>query len=174
METGKNEFLGVYGTLRRRSLFQRGPRISAKLRFFGSGQIRGKLFWQGDFPAAVPGRGIIPVEIFQILDSTIWNDLDRYEGCDFADESSSLFHRKKVPLLRPVITVWVYFLGHRQFRGKPLSRKRSGSRWTNIVALSDVASGFSDDDAKSEIAGNGKRRARNAKRIPYPRTSGAI
>jgi gamma-glutamylcyclotransferase (GGCT)/AIG2-like uncharacterized protein YtfP len=119
METGKAEFLGVYGTLRRRSLFQRGPRISAKLRFFGSGQIRGKLFWQGNFPAAVPGCGIIPVEIFQILDSTIWNDLDRYEGCDLGHESNSLFCRKKVLLRRSLITVWVYFLGHRQFRGRP-------------------------------------------------------
>src|ERR1700739_4548036 len=117
METGRAEFLGVYGTLRRRSLFQRGPRISAKLRFFGSGQIRGKLFWQGNFPAAVPGCGIIPVEVFQILDSTVWNDLDRYEGCGSTHEPSSLFYRQKVRLLRPPLIVWIYFLGPRQVHG---------------------------------------------------------
>ena len=121
MESGKCEFLGVYGTLRRRALFQRGPPISAKLRFFGSGRLRGRLFWQGNFPAAVPGCGIIPVEIFLILDPTVWDDLDRYEGCDFAHESSSLFYRKKVRLLSSLVTVWVYFLGRRQVRGKPLA-----------------------------------------------------
>jgi len=117
MQTLKGEFLGVYGTLRRRSLFQRGPEISAKLRFFCYGQIRGKLFCQGIYPAAVPGCGIIPVEVFLILDPTVWNDLDRYEGCDSAHEPSSVFYRQKVRLLRPSLIVWIYFLGHRQVRG---------------------------------------------------------
>jgi gamma-glutamylcyclotransferase (GGCT)/AIG2-like uncharacterized protein YtfP len=117
MQTLKDEFLGVYGTLRRRSLFQRGLLVSAKLRFFCSGQLRGKLFCQGSYPAAVQGCGIIPVEVFLILDPTVWNDLDRYEGCDLTREPSSLFYRQKVRLLRPALIVWIYFLGHRQVRG---------------------------------------------------------
>jgi len=117
MQTLKGEFLGVYGTLRRRSLFQQGPEVSAKLRFFCYGQIRGKLFCQGSYPAAVPGCGIIPVEVFLILDPTVWNDIDRYEGCDLTREPSSLFYRQKVRLLRPALIVWIYFLGHRQVRG---------------------------------------------------------
>jgi gamma-glutamylcyclotransferase (GGCT)/AIG2-like uncharacterized protein YtfP len=112
------EFLAVYGTLMRRSLFQRGVSISQKLSFFGSGQLRGKLFWQNSFPAAVEGCGTIPVEIFRIIDEKVWHDLDRYEGCDFASEPDSLFYRKSVRLLRPSLIVWVYFLGHRQVRGK--------------------------------------------------------
>ncbi len=116
-KTLKDEFLGVYGTLRRRSLFQRGLLVSAKLRFFCSGQLRGKLFCQGSYPAAVQGCGIIPVEVFLILDPTVWNDLDRYEGCDLTREPSSLFYRQKVRLLRPALIVWIYFLGHRQVRG---------------------------------------------------------
>jgi gamma-glutamylcyclotransferase (GGCT)/AIG2-like uncharacterized protein YtfP len=117
MQTLKDEFLGVYGTLRRRSLFQRGAEVSAKLRFFCCGQIRGKLFCQGSYPAAVPGCGIIPVEVFLILDPTVWNDLDRYERCGSTHEPSSLFYRQKVRLLRPPLIVWIYFLGPRQVRG---------------------------------------------------------
>jgi gamma-glutamylcyclotransferase (GGCT)/AIG2-like uncharacterized protein YtfP len=116
----KDEYLGVYGTLRRRSLFRRGPSIAAKLRFFCSGRIRGKLFCQGSYPAAVADNGIIPVEVFLVLDPGVWDDLDRYEGCDFARVSSSLFYRQKVRLLRPSLVVWVYFLGQRQLRGMPI------------------------------------------------------
>jgi gamma-glutamylcyclotransferase (GGCT)/AIG2-like uncharacterized protein YtfP len=113
----KYEFLGVYGTLRRRSLFRRGPSIAAKLGFFCSGRLRGKLFCQGSYPAAIQDYGIIPVEVFRVLDPAVWDDLDRYEGCDVAHKPSSLFYRQKVRLLRPSLVVWVYFLGQRQFRG---------------------------------------------------------
>lgn len=114
---GKEEFLAAYGTLRRRSLFQRGTLVSRKLGFFGFGQLRGKLFRQKSYPAAVEGRGAIPVELFLILDNTVWNELDRYEGCDFAHESKSLFYRRRVRLLQPSLVVWAYFLGHRNVRG---------------------------------------------------------
>src|SRR5260221_10704351 len=91
MQTLKDEFLGVYGTLRRRSLFLRGPEVSAKLRFFCCGQIRGKLFCQGSYPAAVSGPRIIPVEVFLFLDPPVWDDLDRDEGCDSPHQPSSFF-----------------------------------------------------------------------------------
>jgi gamma-glutamylcyclotransferase (GGCT)/AIG2-like uncharacterized protein YtfP len=112
----KDEFLGVYGTLRRRSLFQRGPSISPKLRFFCFGHLRGRLFCHRSFPAAVQYAGVVPVEVFLILDPTVWDELDKYEGCYLADEPSSLYYRRKVRLLRPTLTVWVYFLGQHQRR----------------------------------------------------------
>jgi hypothetical protein len=67
----------------------------------------------------VEGAGIVPVELFLVLDPTVWNELDKYEGCDLAHERSSLYYRRKVRLLQPSLIVWVYFLGHRQVRGKP-------------------------------------------------------
>jgi gamma-glutamylcyclotransferase (GGCT)/AIG2-like uncharacterized protein YtfP len=112
------EFIAVYGTLKRRSLFRRGSFISSKLRFHCSGQLRGKLFRQHSYPAAVEGCGVIPVEIFHIFDAAVWSDLDKYEGCNFTDEPSSLFYGKKVRLLRPSLVAWVYFLGHRNVRGR--------------------------------------------------------
>ena len=112
------EFLGVYGTLRRRSLFCRGSSISAKIRFFCFGHLRGRLFRQKSFSAVVQGSGIVPIEVFLVLDPTVWDELDRYEGCCPSHELSSLFYRQKVRLLRPSLIVWVYFLGHHQVRGK--------------------------------------------------------
>jgi hypothetical protein len=67
----------------------------------------------------VEGAGIVCVEVFLVLDSTVWDKLDRYEGCCLPHEPSSLFYRQKVRLLQPSLIVWVYFLGHRQVRGKP-------------------------------------------------------
>jgi gamma-glutamylcyclotransferase (GGCT)/AIG2-like uncharacterized protein YtfP len=119
--TLNGELLAVYGTLRRRSLFQRGPLISQKLGFLCSGHLRGKLFWQKNFPAAVEGYGVIPVEIFRILDPAVWEHLDQYEGCDMMHEPGSLFYRKKVRLLRPSLVAWVYLLGHRNVRGNPIA-----------------------------------------------------
>ena len=163
-ETGiralKDEFLGVYGTLRRRSLFRRGASIAAKLRFFCFGHLRGKLFCQGSYPGAIEDSGIIPVEVFRVLDPAVWDDLDRYEGCDVAHEPSSLFYRQKVRLLRPSLVVWVYFLGQRQFRGKlirvstPLMnnvsfprrhsvRKKPGCRLRNVFLNTSIAAAAS-------------------------------
>ena len=114
------ELLAAYGTLRRRSQFQRCSLIGPTLRFLGTGWLRGRLFWQKGYPAAVPGFGTIPVEIFLVADATIWVDLDRYEGCDLAHEANSLFYRQRVRLLSPSVIVWAYFLGHRQLRGNPV------------------------------------------------------
>ena len=71
----------------------------------------------------VQGSGIVAVEVFLVLDPTVWDELDRYEGCCLAHEPSSLFYRQKVRLLRPWLIVWVYFLGHHQLRGKLLSAR---------------------------------------------------
>jgi hypothetical protein len=67
----------------------------------------------------VQGAGIVPVEVLLVLDLTVWDELDKYEGCDLAHEPSSLYYRRKVRLLQPSLIVWVYFLGHHQVRGKP-------------------------------------------------------
>jgi hypothetical protein len=43
-----------------------------------------------------------------------------------------------------------------------LTHSPGNARNADIAALSDVASGVPDDEAKSEIAGNGKRHTPNA------------
>src|SRR5260370_2741909 len=111
------EFLAVYGTLRRRSIFNRLPLAVSRLHFVGYGRIRGRLFWQRAFPALVQDRGIVEVELFRIVDPSILGDLDRYEGFDPANVRASLFIRRQVLLLNPRLWAWGYFLCSQMPRG---------------------------------------------------------
>jgi gamma-glutamylcyclotransferase (GGCT)/AIG2-like uncharacterized protein YtfP len=104
------DFLAVYGTLRRRSIFNRLPVAVSRLHFVGYGRIRGRLFWQRAFPALIQERGVARVELIQIRDPKVWPELDFYEGFDPTNLQCSLFIRKKVLLLNPRLIVWTYFL----------------------------------------------------------------
>ena len=114
------EFLAVYGTLRRRSIFNRLPVAVSRLHFVGYGRIRGRLFWQRAFPALIEDRGIARVELVRIDDPKVWPDLDFYEGFDPTNLQCSLFIRKKVLLLNPRLIVWTYFLNQGIPRGSLL------------------------------------------------------
>jgi gamma-glutamylcyclotransferase (GGCT)/AIG2-like uncharacterized protein YtfP len=104
------ELLAVYGTLRRRSVFNRLPLAVPRLQFFGYGLIRGRLFWQRTYPALIQEHGIAQAELFQIIDANVLCDLDQYEGFDPANERTSLFLRRKILLLNPQVWTWAYFL----------------------------------------------------------------
>src|SRR5258708_13806689 len=99
IDRSRCDFLAVYGTLRRRSIFNRLPLAVSRLHFVGYGRIRGRLFWQRAFPALVQDRGIAKIELFRIVDPSILGDLDRYEGFDPAIVKPSLFIRLQVLLL---------------------------------------------------------------------------
>ena len=102
--------LAVYGTLRRRSVFQRLPLAVSRLQFFGCGLIRGHLFWQRAYPALIQEHGIAQVELFRIVDANVWDELDLYEGCDPSNLAASLFIRRQVLLWNPRVWAWAYFL----------------------------------------------------------------
>jgi gamma-glutamylcyclotransferase (GGCT)/AIG2-like uncharacterized protein YtfP len=110
-------FLAVYGTLRRRSVFQKLPMAVSRLKFFGCGMIRGRLFWQRTYPALIQGHGIAQVELFRIVDPSVWRDLDSYEGFDPANLRASLFIRSQVLLLNPRLWASVYFFNWQIPRG---------------------------------------------------------
>ena len=111
------ELLAVYGTLRRRSIFHKLPVAAARLQFFSCGLIGGRLFWQRTYPALIQDRGIAQVELFRIVDPTVLNDLDRYEGFDPSNLRASLFVRNQILLLNPSVQAWVYFLNRQIPRG---------------------------------------------------------
>ena len=117
-----SDLLAVYGTLRRRSIFNRLPVAVPRLRFVGHGRIRGRLFWQRVFPAVIQGRGSVEVELFQIVDPNVWSDLDSYEGFDPNNVRASLFIRRQVLLLNPRRAAWVYFLNQGIPLGGPIER----------------------------------------------------
>jgi gamma-glutamylcyclotransferase (GGCT)/AIG2-like uncharacterized protein YtfP len=104
------DLLAVYGTLRRRDLWRNLPRAAPKLHFLGSGLIRGRLFWQGRFPALVREYGITNVEVYRVIDPSVWLDLDAYEGFCPERPASSLFQREPVRLFLSGWLVWVYAL----------------------------------------------------------------
>src|SRR5580700_10644127 len=114
------DFLAVYGTLRRRSIFNRLPVAVSRLHFVGYGRIRGRLFWQRTFPALIEDRGIARVELVRIDDPKVWPYLDSYEGFDPTNLQCSLFIRKKVLLLNPQLIAWAYFLNQGIPRGSLL------------------------------------------------------
>jgi gamma-glutamylcyclotransferase (GGCT)/AIG2-like uncharacterized protein YtfP len=111
------EVLAVYGTLRRRSIFPKLPIAASRLQFFSYGLIGGRLFWQRTYPGLIQDRGIAPVELFRIVDPTVFGDLDRYEGFDSRNLPASLFIRTQVLLLNPQVRAWVYFLNRQIPRG---------------------------------------------------------
>jgi gamma-glutamylcyclotransferase (GGCT)/AIG2-like uncharacterized protein YtfP len=111
-------FLAVYGSLRRRSLAKQGSVVMRGLRFHTHGLMRGLLFRQNGYPAVLEQPGLVKVEIYRVLNETVWDLLDRYEGYQHSLGFRALFYRKEVTLVRPAIRASVYFLGREIPRGK--------------------------------------------------------
>ena len=111
-------FFAAYGLLRRRSLARRGHRVLQHLRYYGTGLLRGIAFVQHGYPGVVEQPGLVLVEIFEVLNNSVWEILDRFEGYDASRGRHTLFYRKQVQLLRPKILVSVYFLGREIPRGR--------------------------------------------------------
>jgi hypothetical protein len=113
-------FFASYGTLRRRSQWRQGYFVGTCLKFFGYGVLRGLRLGQRGYPAVLEEPGFVQVEIFRVLHDSVWPILDRYEGYVPEIGTNSLFIRKAVPLVRPQIYAWVYFLGPNIPRGQPI------------------------------------------------------
>ena len=114
-ESTKPEFdvpyLAAYGTLRRRSQYRLGYFVGSCLKFYGYGQLRGLRFVQRQYSVVLEQPGLVQVEIFRVLNESVWAILDRYEGYDPRIGKNSLFVRKAVVLVRPRLYAWVYFWG---------------------------------------------------------------
>lgn len=121
------DLLAVYGTLRRRDLWRKLPGVVSKLHFLGPGLIRGRLFWQGRFPALVREYGITNVEVYRVIDPSVWLDLDAYEGFCPEHSASSLFRREPVRLFLSGWLVWVYALNPAIPKGAQLACIPRGS-----------------------------------------------
>ena len=104
-------YLAAYGTLRRRSQYRLGYSVGSCLKFHGYGLLRGIRLMQRDYRGVLEQPGLVQVEIFRVLDESVWAILDRYEGYDPRIGKNSLFVRKAVALVRPRVYAWVYFLG---------------------------------------------------------------
>jgi gamma-glutamylcyclotransferase (GGCT)/AIG2-like uncharacterized protein YtfP len=123
-----SNLLAVYGTLRRRSIFDKLPVAVSQLQFVSCGRVRGRLLWQRTYPALIWGCGVVEVEIFRVVDPGVWRDLDLYEGFKAINPAASLFIRRQVLLLNPRTWSWVYFLNPQIPRGRKISPQSRLSR----------------------------------------------
>lgn len=140
-----SNLLAVYGTLRRRSIFDKLPMAVSRLQFVSCGLVSGRLLWQRTYPALIRGRGIVEVEIFRVVDPDVWRDLDLYEGFEPINPAASLFIRRQVLLLNPRTWSWVYFLNPQIPRGRkisPPSRVPSSSGSRHACQLKRRSSGW--------------------------------
>jgi gamma-glutamylcyclotransferase (GGCT)/AIG2-like uncharacterized protein YtfP len=118
-----SNLLAVYGTLRRRTIFDKLPMAVSRLQFVSCGLVSGRLLWQRTYPALIRGCGIVEVEIFRVVDPGVWRDLDLYEGFEPLNPAASLFIRQQVLLLNPRTWSWVYFLNPQIPRGRKISQQ---------------------------------------------------
>ena len=107
--------LFTYGTLMMG--FSRRPLLGAAL-LEGSARIRGSLYHFGDYPGLVlDDRGWVLGELYRVPDlAARLPALDREEWCDPADETRSLYVRRRIPVHAAdgdVREAWVYAYNER-------------------------------------------------------------
>ncbi len=121
------ELVAVYGTLRRGGRLHHHLGVSAgRARAVGCARLAGDLYEvvpeRRDTGVAMSypcyyegGAGRVVVEIYEVLDPTLWTDLDQLEGFLPHDLERSEYHRRVVPLLDPhtdefeaCATAWTY------------------------------------------------------------------
>ena len=104
-------YLALYGTLRRGEAGHKRLRLAGRLRYVGSCKVRGLLFDLGDYPALMPGEGIVVAELYEIRGMRTLALLDAYEGADPKRPGRGLFVRREISLLQPRLRADVYFFG---------------------------------------------------------------
>lgn len=107
----------VYGSLRKGFLHPAYEYISRYFSLVGEGKVKGRLYDQGDFPAAIPtnGESFIIGELYCIKhpDQFAWAlaQLDDYEGLNTEHDETAMYRREAVTIFLPDRTTeaWVYW-----------------------------------------------------------------
>jgi gamma-glutamylcyclotransferase (GGCT)/AIG2-like uncharacterized protein YtfP len=118
------QHLAVYGSLRAGHELPDTPAALRPLLLdAGPCVIAGALFDLGSYPGLVAGEGRVAGELFELVDAArALALLDDYEGYRAADPEGSLYLRRRVVLLTPVMEAWVYV-----FNGTPDAAARIAS-----------------------------------------------
>lgn len=101
-------FLALYGTLRRGEPAFRRLGLGACLRFAGPCVIPGALYDLGDYPALLAEAGEVTGELYKVVDASVMQGLDAFEGVVPRRPAASLYLREQIRLLTPRVTAWVY------------------------------------------------------------------
>jgi gamma-glutamylcyclotransferase (GGCT)/AIG2-like uncharacterized protein YtfP len=128
----KNQYLFVYGTLRKDAEHEMYNVLASHTSFVGMATVRGDLYSLGDYPGLVPCRdtvNLVKGELYEIdtdmLEHTL-GLLDDYEGIGQKDPLPHEYHRELLPAILNgdrQVEAWAYVL-NRGLEG--LSQIRSG------------------------------------------------
>lgn len=121
------ECVAFYGSLMKDQGPQEKLLITGKLKLVGSCSIPGTLYDLGEYPGLVKGDGVVPGELYEVADKSVFIKLDDYEEFNHTHPDQSLFVRRGVRLSEPKVDCWVYF-----FCGDVSSAKRiEGMSWAD-------------------------------------------
>ncbi|MEN9523311.1 MAG: hypothetical protein RL065_1688 [Bacteroidota bacterium] len=110
----KNNYLFVYGTLRKDFDLPLSKQISDEIEFIETAKINGELYDIGEYPAALPqGNSKILGEVYLVHHPRkILKLLDEYEGYDRKKITASEYYRRKETIELndgKKIEAWVYW-----------------------------------------------------------------
>lgn len=110
-----DEFLFVYGTLRRGYGHPLQQVLARDARFAGMARYAGRLHDVGRYPGAVPAPGSLPAvvgEMYELLrPQAVLPALDRYEGCTDRYDPAAEYRRERQLVQRAdgsSVTAWIY------------------------------------------------------------------
>jgi gamma-glutamylcyclotransferase (GGCT)/AIG2-like uncharacterized protein YtfP len=110
-------YLFAYGTLRKEFESPVNKKIARFIEWIGVGEISGKLYDMGHYPAAIPAeeneRSVISGAVMKInLPAIVLKILDDFEGCIPGNETESEYCRKNERVVLndgTVLYAWVYW-----------------------------------------------------------------
>ena len=86
-----------------------GRVVAVRLRFVGPCVLEGELFDLGAYPGMRLGKGRVVAELYALLDASVIEALDEFEGFDAARPRESLYLRERTTLTEPSgAHAWVY------------------------------------------------------------------
>lgn len=116
----RDDYLLLYGTLTSDQPKHKAFALERRLRRIGHRDVNGRLYDLGEYPALVPGAGVVRMELFRIRDITVLEELDEFEEYDRTRLTQSAYRRTtvRVPRFRSrllqrlfaprVVDAWVY------------------------------------------------------------------
>jgi gamma-glutamylcyclotransferase (GGCT)/AIG2-like uncharacterized protein YtfP len=114
---GHNDYLFVYGSLKRSFNHEVFNSVKPQLKYEGSGSFRGELYDLGEYPGAIETRnkqGQVYGEIYKVSEpDKVFKILDEYEEFNPNSKSNSEFIRKRKLITKKNnerIISWVYVL----------------------------------------------------------------
>jgi gamma-glutamylcyclotransferase (GGCT)/AIG2-like uncharacterized protein YtfP len=113
----QNEYIFVYGTLRRACTTGAHQTYLANTEFVGSAKVRGKLYRVSYYPALVldDSTGWVFGEVYRLSSNEQLQRLDAYEECTYPSQPDQEYQRKKIEVMTDTgtsLTTWIYSYQH--------------------------------------------------------------